>query len=104
LRLFDVVTLFCGLKFLRHEPALLHIEGSIECALIGVRLDVVVRKYNPHVTLAWVKELAKGKVGLVADHEELNLLAFNVDGFTLYYRQLGNSDVHHKMIRRWVVG
>ena len=87
------------------EPALLHLQGKIERALIGAGLDAEGRKYTPHVTLARVRKSPKGKVAAwLADYGGMNLPPFNVDGFALYSSHLSHSGAHYEMISQYDLG
>jgi len=87
------------------EPALLHLQGKIERALIGAGLDAERRKYTPHVTLARVRKSPKGKVAAwLADYGGLNLPPFSVDSFALYRSHQGHGGANYEMISSYDLG
>lgn len=84
------------------EPALLHVQGKVERALVQAGLEPEGRKYTPHVTIARVKKAPRGKVAdWLAGHGGFNTLAFGVDRFVLFRSHLGNNGAHYEILAEY---
>jgi len=78
------------------NPALQHLHGKIESALVRAGLPPEGRKFTPHVTLARVKSGRAGRVGeYVAAHNPFQAGPFKVAGFTLFSSFLSHSGAIH---------
>lgn len=81
------------------EPALIHLQGKIERALVQMGLEPERRKYTPHITLARLKNSPKGKAALwLAAHEGLKTPPFSVDEFVLFRSHLGRQGAHYETL------
>jgi 2'-5' RNA ligase len=78
------------------NPALDHLHGKIESALVRAGLPPEGRKFTPHVTLARIKSGKSGRVGeFVAAHNPFQAGPFQVTGFTLFSSFLSHSGAIH---------
>jgi 2'-5' RNA ligase len=78
------------------NPALEHLHGKIESALVRSGLPPEGRKFTPHVTLARVKSAKSGRVGeFVAAHNPFQTEPFQVTEFTLFSSFLSHSGAIH---------
>lgn len=72
----------------KSEP-LLHLQAKIESALVRLGLDPEARKYTPHVTVARLKDVRKGRVeDWAAAHGAFRTPPFPVDRFALFSSHL----------------
>ncbi|NQU56810.1 MAG: RNA 2',3'-cyclic phosphodiesterase [Rhodospirillales bacterium] len=84
------------------EPALIHLQGKVERAMVQVGLEPERRKYTPHVTLARVRKSPKGKVAAwLADHGGLKTPSFTVDEFVLFRSHLGRQGAHYETLTEY---
>lgn len=78
------------------NPALEHLHGKIESALVRTGLPPEGRKFTPHVTLGRVKSAKSARVGeFVAAHNPFQAGPFKVLGFTLFSSFLSHSGAIH---------
>jgi len=78
------------------SPALEHLHGKIESALVRAGLPPEGRKFTPHVTLARIKSGKTGRVGeYVAAHNPFRTDTFQVTEFTLFSSFLSHSGAIH---------
>ena len=86
-------TLWAGIE----DPGgLTHLAAKVATALgqIGVKLEK--RKFIPHVTLAYVKDLRPAPINaFVARHSDYATEPFHVGGFSLYQSHLGKGASHY---------
>ena len=80
-------------------PALSHLQGKVERALVLSGLEPEHRKYTPHVTLARVRKSPKGKAAIwLAGHEGLTTPPFSVHKFVLFRSHLGRQGAHYEAL------
>ena len=74
------------------NPALLHLHGKVENALLRLGLEPEGRRYAPHVTLARLKGTANAKLrSYLGDHALFRAEPFAVDRFSLIASYLTKS-------------
>jgi 2'-5' RNA ligase len=74
------------------NPALLHLHGKVENALLRLGLEPEGRRYAPHVTLARLKGTANAKLrAYLGDHALFRAEPFAVDRFSLIASYLTKS-------------
>ena len=67
------------------NPALSHLQGKVESALVRLGLDPEGRKFSPHVTLARLSGSPDARVAkFIADYNLFRLAPFRVTSFTLF--------------------
>lgn len=80
-------------------PALTHLQGKIERAMVKTGLEPERRKYTPHVTLARIKKSPQGKlVDWLAGHGGLKTPSFAVDEFVLFRSHLGHQGAYYETL------
>jgi len=83
------LTLWAGLE---RQPALYHLQESLESALVRLDLPPEPRKFTPHVTLAKLRNTPSHRL---QDYIEGNNLyqsePFAVESFTLFQSHLGHE-------------
>jgi len=74
------------------DPALNHLQGKIESALVRAGLTPEPRKFHPHITLARLNNPERVRLqDFLQVHDALTIPPFEVDRFTLF-----SSFVTHK--------
>lgn len=74
------------------NPDLDHLRGKIETALQRIGLEPERRRFQPHVTLARLDNVAEARVaGFVAEHNLFRADPIVVDHFTLFSSRLGKE-------------
>lgn len=82
-------TLWAGVD---KEPALLHLRDKVERAVVSAGMEPERRKFQPHVTLASVKQAPLHKVqDFIAHHNLFRAPPFRVERFTLFSSELGRT-------------
>lgn len=82
-------TLWVGVE---KEPALLHLRDKVERAVVSAGMEPERRKFQPHVTLASVKQAPLHKVqDFIAHHNLFRAPPFRVERFTLFSSELGRT-------------
>ncbi len=67
------------------NPALLHLHGRVESALVRAGLEPAGRKYSPHVTLARLERAPSGRLGpFVQANHVVRIGPLAVDRFALF--------------------
>ena len=78
------------------NPALDHLHGKIESALVRAGLPPEGRKFTPHVTLARLRDAKRSRVGeFVAAHNPFQAGPIPVSEFTLFSSFLSQSGAIH---------
>ena len=78
------------------SPALDHLHGKIESALVRSGLPPEGRKFTPHVTLARLKGAKRGRVGdFLAAHNPFRAGPVRIRQFTLFSSFLSHSGAIH---------
>ena len=73
-------------------PPLVHLRDKIESALVRAGLPPEGRRYQPHITLARLKDPPLSKLHAFVAGNNLFRAAFHVDTFTLFSSRLGHGD------------
>ena len=74
------------------NPALFHLQGKVESALVRAGLDPEGRKFAPHVTLARLKGAPRSRVeAFIADNGLFRARTFAVERFVLFSSFLSRS-------------
>ena len=74
------------------SPELLHLQVKVETALRRAGFNLEKRKFKPHVTLAYLKDLPQDSAErYAAQHGLFSCGPFPVEDFHLYSSQLGNK-------------
>ncbi len=74
------------------SPGLRHLQAKVEQAVQGAGFEAEHRKFHPHVTIARLRDVPKGRLeGFVADNGAVWLSPFAVTGFTLFRSRLGSE-------------
>lgn len=74
------------------NPQLDHLQNKIETALQRCGLDAERRRFQPHVTLARLDNVAESKAGgFVQTHNLFRTQPVTIPQFTLFSSQLGNE-------------
>lgn len=69
-----------------------HLHAKVEQAAQSAGFDAERRKFHPHVTIARLRDVPKGRLeGFVADNGAIWLQPFPVTGFTLFRSHLGSE-------------
>jgi 2'-5' RNA ligase len=80
-------------------PALNHLQGKVERAIVLSGLQPERRKFTPHVTLAQVRKSPKGKAtDWLADHGGFKTPPFGIDEFVLFRSHLGRNGAHYETL------
>ena len=80
------------------EPsqALAHLQAKVETALRREGFDLEKRKFKPHVTLAYLKNVPSDAAALyAAQHGLFSCGPFPVDAFHLFSSELGGEGAHY---------
>ena len=86
------------------DPALSHLHGKVERALVQSGMEPERRKFTPHITLARVRKSPKGKVAAwLADHGGLKTPTFMVDQFVLFRSHLGHHGAHYETLAEYAL-
>ncbi|MBC8270058.1 MAG: RNA 2',3'-cyclic phosphodiesterase [Rhodospirillaceae bacterium] len=86
------------------EPALSHLHGKVERALVQSGLAPERRKFTPHITLARVRKSPKGKAAAwLADHGGFKSPPFTVDHFVLFRSHLGHNGAHYESLAEYAL-
>ncbi len=74
------------------SPGLRHLQAKVEQAAQVAGFGAEHRKFHPHVTIARLRDVPKGRLeGFVADHGAIWLPPFAVTDFTLFRSHLGSE-------------
>lgn len=80
------------------NDALSHLQMKIETALRRTGFNLERRKFIPHVTLAYLKNVPPAVAAqYCADHGLFSCGPFPVDAFHLYSSQLGGESSHYEI-------
>jgi RNA 2',3'-cyclic 3'-phosphodiesterase len=86
------------------EPALSHVHGKVERALVQSGLDPERRKFTPHITLARVRKSPKGKATTwLVEHGGFKTPAFPVEQFVLFRSHLGHHGAHYETLAEYAL-
>lgn len=84
------------------HPRLFQLRQRIDDALLGAGLDLDVRSFHPHITLARLTENAASAVARWTHaHRELSAPPIRVDAFGLYTSELRPSGAVHTLRHRF---
>ncbi len=87
------------------NEALIHLQRKIETALQRIGLEAEKRKFTPHVTLARLRAVARGRVmDFLVDHALYASMPFEVDEFILYSSQLTSDGSLYVPERSYALG
>jgi RNA 2',3'-cyclic 3'-phosphodiesterase len=87
------------------HPRLFQLRQRIDDALLGSGLQLDVRTFHPHVTLARCTETAAAAVGhWLHAHRETAAPPFRVEAFDLYSSELRPAGAVHTLKRRFPLG
>ena len=74
--------LYAGVE---RSPALTHLRDKVESVCVRLGLEPDARKFKPHVTMAYLRDVAAERIGLfTAAHELLRCPAEPVETFSLF--------------------
>lgn len=74
------------------SSGLRHLHAKVEQAAQSAGYEAEQRKFHPHVTIARLRDVPKGRLeGFVADNGAIWLQLFPVTGFTLFRSHLGSE-------------
>ena len=84
------------------HPRLFQLRQRVDDALLASGLQLDVRTFHPHVTLARCNETAASVVAhLLHDHRDFSAPPFRVEAFDLYASELKSSGAVHVLKQRF---
>lgn len=84
------------------DPRLFQLRQQIDDTLLALGLDVDLRTFYPHVTLARCGDSAAGAAAQwLRAHRDFAGPPFRVDAFSLFASELHSSGARHTLLRRF---
>lgn len=80
-------------------PALAHLHGKVESAVVRAGFEPERRKFKPHITLARLRGTPVSRVGeFIQTREGLRSEPFVADSFVLFRSHLGNGGANYEAL------
>lgn len=80
-------------------PALTHLHGKVESAVVRAGFEPERRKFKPHITLARLRGTPVHRVGeFMQVRESFRSAPFAAESFVLFRSHLGNGGAHYEAL------
>lgn len=84
------------------HPRLFQLRQRVDDAVLGAGIDLDVRSFHPHITLArCTEEARRGLAQWLHDHRDFSAPPFRVDAFDLYASDLRPTGAVHTLRHRF---
>ncbi|CAA7624410.1 RNA 2',3'-cyclic phosphodiesterase [Magnetospirillum sp. UT-4] len=86
-------------------PGLMHLQAKVESAAVRAGLEPERRRYQPHVTLARLKDTPIARLqAFIAAHSPYRAGPFPVEGFVLFRSHLGRGGAEYEAVAEYGLG
>jgi 2'-5' RNA ligase len=86
------------------DPALVHLHGAVENAVVRAGFPKETRKFLPHVTLARLKNPDRARLeGFIGAHNARAFAPFTADAVVLYQSHLTRDGAQYEALERYAL-